>query len=445
MGLRMAELSPAAEDDSAPRAVAARVRARTWAVDLVLVAAAAAVAVVTALTFGGAADASQRAGVGIVGVALIILPVAMLRRPELALYGLVPLMTAVSVAPAPVDFMAVGLFGALVIRGDIRRAARPPRAVSIGLMLLVAAYAAAIVVAPSDGAFSYAAATLLAVTLGCVTYVLASRDPRTAERAFVVAGLVLAVETIAALSPLGAAMRDGIRVRGLFADPNEFGAFAVPAITLLCVRWPTLSRPRRYGALGLLVVPIVASLSRGAVLAVGVALAVLVAVALRRHLPRVLRRSSGILGLGAAAVLAVVFFAGSALPERNVSSLIQPFDTERFGGQLAGVEEVLRQPLSLGIGPGSYEAVLGHESRETYLRALVETGALSLAALLVVFWAVLRLIWRPDLDTLAWVAAFAGFAACGLFVDTLHWRELWAVMGVAFAVAAHRRHSAARP
>ena len=84
------------------------------------------------------------------------------------------------------------------------------------------------------------------------------------------------------------------------------------------------------------------------------------------------------------------------------------------------------------------------ESRETYLWALVETGALSLAALPILFWAVLRLIW-PALETLAWVAAFAGFLACGLFVDTLHWRELWAVMGVASAVAAHRRQAAARP
>lgn len=426
----------------AARAAAARMRTRARGVEVLLIAAASAVAVVAAVSFGGADTVAQRAIAGAAGVALIVLPLAMLKRPELALYALVPLMTAVWIAPAPADFMAVGLFGALVVRGDVRRVV-PPRIVVAALLLLVVSYAAALVLAPSDRAFSYAAATLLVVTIGCVTYVLAARDPRVAERAFVLGGIVLAAETIVALSPIGAAMRDGLRVRGLFADPNEFGAFAVPAVVLLCVRWPSLSRALRYTGLALLLLPIVASLSRGAGLALGVALVVLAGVALYRHLHRVLNRSVGLIALGTVALVVLLLFAGRALPERDLSSLIQPYDPERFAGQLAGIQQVLTHPISLGIGPGTYEALLGHESRETYLRMLVETGPLSLIALLLLFWSVIRLIRRPDLETLAWVSAFAGFAVCGLFVDTLHWRAPWAVMAVGLAVVAHR--SAPRP
>ena len=410
--------------------------------EVLLVTAGSAVAVITALSFGPAENVTQRAIVGAAGIALIGIAFALLRRLELALYAFVPLMTAVWIAPAPVDFLTVGLLGALVVRGEVRRL-HPPRIVLVALGVLVMSYAAALALAPSDRSFSYAATTLLVIAIGCVTYALAARDPRVAERAFVLAGIVLAAEAILAISPVGTAMRNGLGVRGLFDDPNEFGAFAVPAVVLLCVRWPSLSRALRYTGLGILLFPIVASLSRGAALALGVALVVLAAVALYRHLRRVLGRSVGILALGAVALVAVLAFAGSALPERDASSLVQPYDAERFAGQLAGIQQVLTHPTALGIGPGNYEALLGHESRETYLRMLVETGPFSLIALLLLAWSVIRLIRLPDLETLAWVSAFAGLAACGLFIDTLHWRELWVVMAVALAVVAHRERAVA--
>jgi hypothetical protein len=360
-----------------------------------------------------------------------------LRRLELALYAVVPLMTAAWISPAPVDFLTVGLLGAVGLRGDVRRAL-PSRVVLVALLGLFLSYAMALALAPSDRAFTYAAATLLVVAVFWVAYQLAARDPRIAERAFVFAGIVLAAEAIVALSPIGAGMRDGLQLRGLFTDPNEFGAFAVPAIVLLCVRWPSLSPAMRYAGLAILVIPVAASLSRGAGLGLGVALLVLAGVALYRHLHRVLNRSVGLIALGIVALVVLVVLVSPALPERNLRSLVQPYDAERFAGQLVGVQQVFAHPFSLGIGPGGYEALLGRESRETYLRALVETGPLSLLALLLLLWSVIRLIRTPDLGTLAWVASAAGLAACGLFIDTLHWRELWVVMAVALAAAAHR-------
>jgi O-antigen ligase len=177
-----------------------------------------------------------------------------------------------------------------------------------------------------------------------------------------------------AISPAGTDLREGLRLRGLFDDPNEFGAFAVPAVVRLCVRWPSLSRALRYTGLGVLLFPIAASLSRGATLTLGVALVVLAAVAVYRHLHRVLNRSVGLIALGTVALVVLLVFAGSASPERVASALIQPYDTVRFAGQLAGMQQALTHPISLGIGPGNYEVLLGHESNQTYLRMLVETA-----------------------------------------------------------------------
>lgn len=394
-------------------------------------------AVATALIFGAAEDTVVRATTAGIGVALIIVSFTLLRRLELALYSFIPLMTTVRVEPAPVDFMAVGLMGALLIRGDIRRIP-PPRLALVALPLLLLSYAIAILNSPSDQSMIYAAKTLLMVVVGCVAYELASKDRRTAERAVLGGGILIAVQALLAISPAGDVIgmrEEGLRVRGLFKDANEFGVFAVPAVLLLCVRWPALPLRVRIAGIAVLLVPIVTSLSRAPALALGVALVVLAAVAAYRHLPRILVRTTGLLGIGVLGVAILLAMPRNVLPEHDTRSLIQPYDSERFAGQTAGLNQVLENPISLGIGLGNYANRLGHASHQTYLQMLVETGPLSLVALLLLLWAGIRTVGAPDLRMLVWASALAGFAACGLFIDTLHWRELWLVLGLTLAFA----------
>ncbi|MGH2471042.1 MAG: hypothetical protein ACRDG6_01365 [Candidatus Limnocylindria bacterium] len=291
----------------------------------------------------------------------------------------------------------------------------------------------------------YAATTLLMVAIGCIAYELASKDRRTLERAFLFAGLVVAAEAVLAFSPVGRiiGMRDeGLRIRGLLTDANEFGSFAVPAVLLLCVRWPALSVGVRVALIGALLLPVAASMSRAAGLALGLALVVLAATAAYRRLRKVLARTIGLLVVGVIGAVMLMAIPGAAFPERVTTSLIQPYDSVRFAGQMAGLSQFLAQPISFGIGPGNYEARLGHASHQTYLRMLVETGPLSVVALLLLLSAGISVIRAPDLGAVVWASALAGLAACGLFVDTLHWRVIWLVLGVTLAFAYRDRAEA---
>ena len=392
--------------------------------------------VLAALVLAAVDGPAARALAGALGVALVVVPLVLIRRLELIMYTYVPLMAGVVPQPAPVDFMTAGVLGALAIRGDIRRAA-PPRAILIALPLFIAANVVSLLAAARGSGPMFLAQTLLMVAVGCVGYELAAKDRKVAERAMLGAGFLLLIESMIAFSPLGdlLGMREaGSRMRGFLTDANEFGSLAIPAILLLLVRWPSLAIHVRAIGIGLLLIPVALSASRAAALSLGVSAAVLAAIAAYRGLRRVFFRATSVLAIGSVGALLLVALYGS-LPERDIGSLIQPYDAERFAAQAAGLHEYLTRPLSLGIGPGNFEAQIGHESHQMYLRVLVESGPIALLGLLAMIVTALRVAARPDLNAVVWGAILAGLLASGLFIDTLHWRFLWFVLGVTASFA----------
>ncbi len=394
----------------------------------------------------GLAVRGTGAAIGLVGIALLC---ALVSRLELALYAFIPLMTAVRAEPAPVDFMAVGLTGALALRGEIRKFV-PPRTVVIALAIFILSYAASVLTAQYQGrALTYAGATMLVIAGGYVSFQLAARDVRIAERAYVLAGLLLGVETIIALlpSPIAEPFRtqDRFRIYGLFKDPNVFGPFVAPAIALLCARWPDLHWAPRWGAILLALAAVPASLARGAIIVLAVTLLVLGAVALYRRWRAIAVYCFGLLGAGALGLLAFLVFSGSSLARDRLSTIFQNYDAVRFDGQLAGLNWLKEHPISLGLGPGNYEYVLQLPSHQTFLRMLVETGPLSLMAFLVLLWMAIRLIRVPDRGTVAWVAAFIGLTTYALLIDAVHWRHFWVVAAIALATAVRQTRAGNPP
>jgi O-antigen ligase len=413
--------------------------------DIPLVAIAATTAVIGSVGVASNLGLGPRAIAGVLAVAFIALVLSQMARLELSLYVLLPLLTAVRVEPAPVDFMTLGLIGALVLRGEPVRAI-PPRIVVIALLVFIASYAVGFLAPYPDAAVAYTTATFLVLATGYVTFQLAARDPEIAERAYVLAGLVLGLETLLAFTPtsLATALRyDRFRVEGLFKDPNVFGPFAVPAVTLLCVRWPRLPLLLRVPALVLVLIPIPASLSRGAVLALALALVTLGAIAAYRRWWAVVIRCAGIVAAG---ILALAALATVPATLDRLTLSLQSYDTGRVGGQFQGLQRYFENPLSFGLGPGNYEHVLGPTSHETYVRILVETGPLSLIAIVLLLWASVRLIRTPNPSTAAWICALIGLAAYGALIDVLHWRHLWValVMPLAIAVYEKRKSQAGR-
>lgn len=416
--------------------------------DIPLIALASLIAVGAGVAVATGTGLGVRAIAAVLCVAAITILFAWTKRLELALYSLMPLMTAVRAEPAPVEFVTVGLLGALALRGELWKFV-PPRSVTIAFVVIALAHIPALLAADDQGtALRFTAATFLVMAIAYVTFQLASRDPRYAERAYVVAAVLLGVQTLIALSPLPVAnvfRMDRFRIEGLFKDPNVFGPFAVPAVVLLAAGRPSMPRVLRIAALMLSLVSIPASLSRGAVVVLVASLIVLAAVAAYRRWWSAFVYSAGILAAGLVGLLVFLIQPGSSIAEQRLSLGAQLYDAERFAGQLAGLNQALAHPLSFGIGPGQYDTTLGHPSHETYLRMLVETGPLSLVALLLVMWASIRLIRKPDLPTVAWTAALLGFAVYGFFIDILHWRHFWVVIAVPLAITAWDARRRARP
>jgi len=416
--------------------------------DPALLALASALSVIAALAVATPTDLALRAASAGLYASVVVMLLLLVRRLELALYALVPLMTAVRMEPAPVDVMAAGLLVTIVIRGQLATI-QPLKVVAVAMTLLLASYVGPLLIAPDpDRALRYTSATLLMVGIGYVVFRLGANDPRIVERAYVVAALLLGIETIIAALPVPYAdlfLWDGYRADGLFKDPNVFGAFPVPAVALLLLGRPAMPFVLRIATLALVIAPALASQSRGALLAVVICVTVLGAVAAFRRWRHAMSYALGVLTVWALAVVAVIAFGGSGFAVRRFTSLVlESYDAERFAGQLAGLSFLLQHPLSFGIGPGNYELVLGHDSHETYLRMLVETGPVSLVALVLLIWAGVRFIRAHDPATVAWVVALIGFAASGLFIDTLHWRHMWVVLAMPFAIAAHRGRQRAR-
>jgi hypothetical protein len=412
--------------------------------DFALLAVASAICLAAALAVQMGADTATRAVEALLYTAVLILLLALMRRLELALYALVPLMTAVRIEPAPVDFMVVGLVGALALRGELARFL-PPRSVTSALAVILFTYAAGLLIATDPvRAVKYTTATLLVVATGYVGFQLAARQPRTVERAYLLAALLLGVETIFALvlpspasGPANVFSLEGFRIYGLFKDPNVFGPFVVPAVALLCACWLGLPLAARIAGLTLVLLPVPASLSRGAALALLASLVVLGTVAGFRKWHKTAGYCVLLLALAAGAQLALLALPGSSIAEQRLTTGLMPHDADRFAGQLAGLIYLSAHPTLIGLGPGNYDAVVGEPSNETYVRMLVETGPLSIFALLALVVTAIGFIRSRDRATVAWVAALIGFLAYGFFIDILHWRHFWLVLAMPFAISAY--------
>jgi hypothetical protein len=283
------------------------------------------------------------------------------------------------------------------------------------------------------------------VATAYVALQLAARDPRVVERGYLVAALLLGFETIIGLilpspasGPANALSLEGVRIQGLFKDPNVFGPFVVPAIALLVTRWPHLPWVVRLTALILVLLPVPASVSRGAALALLVTLVVLGTVAGFRKWHKTAAYCLMLLTIGAAAQLLILAVPGSSFAEQRLTTALLAHDADRFAGQLAGLTYLVAHPTLIGVGPGNYEVVIGLPSHETYERMLVETGPLSVVGLLALFVAAIGFIRSRERATIAWVAALVGFAAYGFFIDILHWRHFWLVLAIPFAIRAHQ-------
>lgn len=240
------------------------------------------------------------------------------------------------------------------------------------------------------------------------------------------------------------------RARGPFKDANVFAPFLVPVILY------TLARMLRMRGLQLVLeatkfLPLAFGLllgfSRGAWLNFSVAFVLymafstIAAQSLRERLRlTILITAVGLVAVSALSLVIAYTPAGQRFIER--ATIIQEYDVAlggRFDTQAKALREIGRNPI--GIGPGMSTPKFGMEPHNLYLHTAVEggwVGAISfyLFLLITLVRGISRLNsysdLRPNLQIV--LAALIGTLVQSLFIDSTHWRHLWLLLALTWAI-----------
>lgn len=254
----------------------------------------------------------------------------------------------------------------------------------------------------------------------------------------------------------GVSARNGTRASLTLDDPNVAGNFLLCCLALLLATSVVRRRAARWGGVGLILLALVFTGSNGA--AVGLILLVGVGVILR------LRRRFGV-----AAAIAAIAFSGvigvvagphvdlAAIQQKASDSADILRDSLGRSGESTESREVLAsQGIELflkgdlvGVGPGRTKATLHDdaapyvkEAHNDYLATLVERGVLGGVGLTLLIWgigtrlarvsqwprdpAIAALVPRPEYL----VGLGCAFAVSAVFYEVLHFRHLWAFLGI---------------
>lgn len=370
----------------------------------------------------------------------------------------------VFIEPAPYDLLLAAVIPLWFLLG-----LRVPRAIAplVTLMLLflaggVLALSQAVHLGTDPKPLLYVAISAFLTISACFFAAVASDGPDRLDA--IVSAWVWTGLATAALGMLGYVGLTGElfvrygRATGGFQDPNVFGPFLVFPFLILMRRALTrrLGGALLSGALALfLAAAIFLSFSRSA-WGMTVITAVFLGVVLFAMERRPLERARYI-GLAAVGAICISVLIAGALSLPAVSKLfaqraqiIQTYDGghlgrfERYG---IGFNMMIDSPL--GIGPMEFGKIFREDEHDIWLKALTSYGWLGFGALLtLVIWtlvAAFPLVFRTGPAQPVAQAAYAVFAGHFLIatvIDIDHWRHVYLLFGVLWAMIALDRRQA---
>lgn len=236
------------------------------------------------------------------------------------------------------------------------------------------------------------------------------------------------------------------RAAGAFKDPNVFGPFLVlPAIFMLqkIVAGRSAALPFHAAILIFLTAGIFLSFSRGAWGLFAVSGLMIVGALYVQSTSNLFRLRIIVMGAVALALLTIALIIALQLPgvsdlfsER--AQLAQSYDTGRLGRFarfIIGFQMAMEHPL--GIGPLEFGLMLGEDTHNIWLKALLDYSWLGFASYLTLIVLTLaggiRIIfrdrpWQPFL--LAAYVVFVGHVLLGTVIDTNHWRHFYLLLGM---------------
>ncbi|MBO6719458.1 MAG: hypothetical protein JJ913_15990 [Rhizobiaceae bacterium] len=242
------------------------------------------------------------------------------------------------------------------------------------------------------------------------------------------------------------------RAAGAFKDPNVFGPFLVlPAIFMLqkILAGRSAMMPFYAAILVYLTAGIFLSFSRGAwglFAACGVMMVGALYIQSSSNLfrLRIILMSVVALTLLAVALMVAIQLPGVADLFESRAQFAQEYDTSRLGRFARfgiGFQMAMEHPL--GIGPLEFGQILGEDTHNIWLKALLDYSWLGFVAYLTLIVLTLaggfRILfrdrpWQPFL--LAAYVVFVGHVLLGTVIDTNHWRHFYLLLGMIWGAMA---------
>jgi hypothetical protein len=235
----------------------------------------------------------------------------------------------------------------------------------------------------------------------------------------------------------------GVRAQGFFLDPNDFSPFLVLAIILLLekafsYRYASLHYLAYISLAGVTILILLAAMSRAAVLDLGIALGLylIFTIFYKKKYGQVF-----VLILLSLVIAALVFVvAGDSITHYlsmrflGSTTVFQDYDTDRFHYQYEGI--LMGSTHLFGIGPGQFEILFAYATHNLFVRIIAENGWIAFLSFVGVIFYVLALLIRYrkwevwNLPIYLFLSVFLGTFVNSFFLDTLHWRYLWFLLGL---------------
>jgi hypothetical protein len=281
---------------------------------------------------------------------------------------------------------------------------------------------------------------------------------------YVIAGVALAVGIVAILS-------SQVRAQGISGDANEFAAVEIVALPLVIVLAatvrPGMGRLFAYAVVGVIVLAVFASLSRGGIMTLALVMALVLLVPARTFFHS-RRQKAIVLICLVAAVTAAYKSSGAALAPR-IDAVFAGEDTTgsgRLNAWKAAWTSIQERPL-LGLGYGAFdpsanELMLrtsgvdlsnqrlrpgGLKAHSTYIGLTAELGVLGIILFVGLVVSTARLLlrvarkarereeWFLARCSTALAISLAGWCASSLFLSADTSRPLWIIVGLSLALA----------
>lgn len=278
-------------------------------------------------------------------------------------------------------------------------------------------------------------------------------------RAWVAAAIITALLGILGyfgLIPGGEVFTRYDRAMGAFQDPNVFGPFLVlPAVYLMhgLLTGSIAAAPMRALGLIILTLGLFLSFSRAAWGLYAFSIAAMVLLIMIRERSGAFRLKILIMTLVGLALLIAAIIIALQIPQvadlfSSRARLVQEYDgmrNGRFERHAIGFLWAMEHPL--GIGPLEFGQILGEDTHNIWLKALMDYGWIGFVSYLILITWTLVLGFRYMLRDRPWQAyammvwiALLGHTMIGTVIDTDHWRHFYLLMGMSWgAIALEQR------